>query len=102
MYPAGIGIKISKFASDYMDKHDTRSVTAGDHTYKLYTYEGKLSDIENAKVRCLRKTDSMQAKAYFVFCAPIVAWMSLLSCATMLCIGIPGNSGYFIYSVDPI
>ncbi|GGK02451.1 hypothetical protein GCM10007063_25950 [Lentibacillus kapialis] len=49
IYPAGIGIKISKFASDFMRTSDTRSVTARDHTYKLYTYEGKLSDIENAK-----------------------------------------------------
>lgn len=50
IYPKGIGIKISEFASDFMRKSDTRSVTAGDHSYKLYTYEGKLSDIENAKV----------------------------------------------------
>ncbi|GGK00680.1 transposase [Lentibacillus kapialis] len=50
IYPAGIGIKISKFASEFMQTSDTRSVTARDHTYKMYTYEGKLSDIENAKV----------------------------------------------------
>lgn len=50
IYPAGIGIKISEFASEFMQTSDTRSVTAGDHTYKLYTYEGKLSNIENAKV----------------------------------------------------
>lgn len=50
IYPPGIEIKISKFASKYMEKSDTRSVTAGDHTYKTYVYEGNLSDIENAKV----------------------------------------------------
>jgi hypothetical protein len=50
IYPAGVSIKISAFAAEYMRSTDTRSVTAGDHTYKLYTYVGKLSDIENAKV----------------------------------------------------
>lgn len=50
IYPVGIGVKISEFASKYMEKDDTRSVTAGDHTYKMYEYEGNLSDIENAKV----------------------------------------------------
>lgn len=50
IYPLGIGIKISEFASTYMRKSDTRLVTAGSHSYNLYTYEGKVSDIENAKV----------------------------------------------------
>lgn len=50
IYPSGIGIKISEFASDYIQKSDLHSVTVDGHDYKLYTYEGHLSDIENAKV----------------------------------------------------
>jgi hypothetical protein len=50
IYPAGVGIQISEFASTYMQKSDTRLVTAASQSYNLYAYEGKLSDIKNAKV----------------------------------------------------
>lgn len=33
-----------------MRKFDTRLVTIGRHSYNLYNYEDKVSDIENAKV----------------------------------------------------
>jgi hypothetical protein len=50
LYPKGIGIKVSEFASQYVKSSDLHSVTVEDHTYKVYPYEGKLSDIENVKV----------------------------------------------------
>ena len=50
MYPKGIGIKANAFASQYIEASDLRSVTVEGHDYKVYTYEGPLSDIENAKV----------------------------------------------------
>ncbi|EKN69024.1 transposase, IS4 [Schinkia azotoformans LMG 9581] len=50
IYPAGVGIKISDFASTYLESTDLRPVTVDGHTYKIYTYEGNLSDTEYAKV----------------------------------------------------
>jgi len=50
IYPHGIGIKITEFAATYLESSDLRSVTADGHSYKLYTYEGNLSDTEYAKV----------------------------------------------------
>lgn len=50
IYPKGIGIKINEFASTYLESSDLHSFTVDEHSYKLYTYEGNLSDIEYAKV----------------------------------------------------
>lgn len=50
MYPQGIGIKVSEFASTYMQSSDLHSVTVDGHHYKYYPYEGKLGKIENVKV----------------------------------------------------
>lgn len=50
IYPQGIGIKANDFASQYIQATDLHSVTVEGHDYKVFTYEGPLSDIENAKV----------------------------------------------------
>ncbi len=50
IYPIGAGIKISDFASTHLESSDLHSVTVDGHIYKLYTYEGNLSDTEYAKV----------------------------------------------------
>ncbi|MDQ0415836.1 IS701 family transposase [Mesobacillus stamsii] len=50
IYPAGIGIKLSQFISDYIQADDLRPVTVGHHRYKIYSYEGNLSDTENATI----------------------------------------------------
>lgn len=50
IYPSGVGIKISDYASTYLESTDLRPVTVDGHTYKIYTYEGNLSDTEYAKV----------------------------------------------------
>jgi SRSO17 transposase len=50
IYPMGIGIKISEFSSDYMRSSDLHSVIVGGHNYKMYPYEGKVSDVPNAKI----------------------------------------------------
>jgi hypothetical protein len=53
IYPVGIGIKITEFASQFIQKRDLHSVTVGDHKYKLFVYVGHLSDTESAKVLLL-------------------------------------------------
>jgi SRSO17 transposase len=50
IYPVGIGVKITEFAATFIDNRDLRSVTVDGHDYKVYTYEGHLSDTEYAKV----------------------------------------------------
>jgi hypothetical protein len=50
IYPAGIGIKLSKFISDYIKADVLRPVPVGHHQYKIYSYEGNLSDTENATI----------------------------------------------------
>lgn len=50
IYPTGVGIKLSDFASTYLEPTDLHPVTVDGHTYKVYTYEGNLSDTEYAKV----------------------------------------------------
>ena len=50
LYPKGIGIKTSAFASQFIRKSDLHSVTVDGHSYKVYPYEGPLSDVENVKV----------------------------------------------------
>ncbi len=50
MYPSGIGSKVSDFAKEYIRHTDLHSVTVEDHRYRVYEYEGQLSDIENVKV----------------------------------------------------
>ena len=49
IYPAGISIQVSDFAKEYIPSTDLRSVTVEDRKYKIYEYEGQLSDIENVK-----------------------------------------------------
>lgn len=50
LYPAGIGIKANQFAAEYIQSQDLHSVTVDDHTYKIYLYEGQLSDMNHVKV----------------------------------------------------
>ncbi|WP_165820778.1 IS701 family transposase [Pueribacillus theae] len=50
IYPSGIGVKISDFASTFIEATDLHSVTVDGHSYKLYSYEGNLADTEYAKV----------------------------------------------------
>nr|WP_263325081.1 transposase [Neobacillus sp. Marseille-Q6967] len=50
IYPHGIGIKISEFATKFVEESDLHSVTVNGHDFKIFTYKGHLSDTENAKV----------------------------------------------------
>jgi SRSO17 transposase len=50
IYPEGIGVKITEFASTFVDNRDLHSVTVGGHKYRIFEYEGHLSDTESAKV----------------------------------------------------
>jgi SRSO17 transposase len=51
--PSGIRMKISKFSSEYIrsSDQDLRSVTVeGQGRYRIYSYEGPVSEIENVKL----------------------------------------------------
>jgi SRSO17 transposase len=51
--PAGVRMKITKFASEYIrsSDQDLRSVTVeGQGRYRIYSYEGPVSEIENVKL----------------------------------------------------
>lgn len=51
IFPSGIRILISDFATKYIQKTDLRSVTVdGQGTYFVFAYEGPISEIENAKL----------------------------------------------------
>lgn len=49
IYPQGIKISVKEFAK-FVRKDETCPVTAGDTTYYVYRYEGKINDIENAVI----------------------------------------------------
>jgi hypothetical protein len=65
IYPVGIGIKIIEFASQFIQKRDLHSVTVGDHRYKLFVYEGHLSDTESAKVLLSWEGEFISSKTPF-------------------------------------
>ncbi|MBW8350171.1 hypothetical protein K0H71_12055 [Bacillus sp. IITD106] len=88
IYPAGIGIKLSKFISDYIQADDLHSVTVCHHRYKIYSYEGNLSDTENATVLVSWENNTNQKQNHSASSAQIAAWISLRSRATMRCDGI--------------
>ena len=50
IYPQGINISISEFASAYIQKSDSSLVTVGKDKYWMYRYEGKLNGIDDAVV----------------------------------------------------
>jgi len=50
IYPQGIHISISEFASAHIRKSDSSLVTVGKDKYWMYRYEGKLNKIANAVV----------------------------------------------------
>lgn len=50
IYPHGVGVKLSDFASTFIEATDLHSVTVDGHSYKVYSYEGNLADTEYAKV----------------------------------------------------
>ena len=50
IYPQGVGLSMSEFATMYIRKSDTNLVTVGRKKYYVYRYEGSLNGIENAVV----------------------------------------------------
>jgi hypothetical protein len=50
IYPGGIRISISEFASGFIRKSDSSLVTVGKEKYWVYRYEGKLNGIDNSVV----------------------------------------------------
>jgi hypothetical protein len=64
--PAGIRIKISEFASNYIQKSDLRSVTVENQgLYWVYQYEGPLAEIENVKVLLSWENEFSSSKTPF-------------------------------------
>lgn len=50
IYPLGVGLSISEFATTCIQKSDANLVTVGRKRYYIYRYEGSLNGIENAVV----------------------------------------------------
>jgi len=66
IYPVGIGIKVSDFASTYIRRADLHSVTVKeDAKYLVYDYEGALSDMENMRVLLCWEKKFDQAESPF-------------------------------------
>jgi len=69
LYPAGIRISVTEFASQYIQPSDLRSVTVEDRRYRIYEYEGQLSDIENVKaLLCWEGEFSPQKTPFCILC----------------------------------
>ena len=73
IYPTGMGISMNEFAGQYIQNPDLRSVTAkGKGKYRIYEYEGPISDIENAKVLLSwEKKFSQDQKPFCILCTDI-------------------------------
>lgn len=66
IYPQGIKTSVKDF-STFIRKDDTCPVTAGDSTYYVYRYEGKINDLENAVILiCWSKEDLSDTPAFIV------------------------------------
>lgn len=69
IYPAGIGIKLSQFISEHIVADVLRPVTVGHQRYKIYSYEGNLSDTENATILISWQNKyDVKAKAFCLLC----------------------------------
>lgn len=66
IYPGGIKTNIKDF-STYVRKDGTCPVTAGDNTYYVYRYEGKINDLENAVIlMCWSEADLSDKPSFIV------------------------------------
>ncbi|MFZ5351136.1 MAG: IS701 family transposase [Bacillota bacterium] len=66
IYPGGIKTNVKEFAT-HIRKNETCPVTAGDDTYYVYRYEGKINDLENAVILiCWSKKDLSDKPAFIV------------------------------------
>lgn len=70
IYPAGIGIKVSDFASTYLRRSDLRPVTVKeDAKYLVYDYEGALSEMENVRaLLCWEETFDAAVSPFCLLC----------------------------------
>ncbi|NHM33288.1 transposase [Neobacillus terrae] len=73
IYPKGVRIGISEFASRYLENADLRSVTVrGKGKYRIYEYEGPLSEIENVKLLLSWENKFIREKAPFsILCTDV-------------------------------
>ncbi|MCX7921559.1 MAG: IS701 family transposase [Clostridia bacterium] len=66
IYPGGIKTNVKEFAT-HIRKDETCPVTAGEDTYYVYRYEGKINDLENAVILiCWSKKDLSDKPAFIV------------------------------------
>lgn len=66
IYPGGIKTNIKEFSS-FVRKNETCPVTAGDHTYYVYRYEGKINDLQNAVIlMCWTEADLSDKPTFIV------------------------------------
>lgn len=62
IYPAGVWLQVKQFAT-YLNEKDTDLVTVGQEQYRVYRYEGALTDIESGVVvMCWPANEPMEAK----------------------------------------
>lgn len=66
IYPGGIKTNVKEFAS-LVRSSETCPVTAGEDTYYVYRYEGKINDLENTVILiCWSKKDLSNKPAFIV------------------------------------
>ncbi len=66
IYPGGIKTGVKGFSA-FISKEETCPVTAGDNTYYVYRYEGKINDLENAVILiCWSKADLSDKPAFIL------------------------------------
>lgn len=66
IYPGGIKTNVKKFSA-FVRKDETCPVTAGDNTYYVYRYEGKINDLENTVILfCWSKKDLSDDPTYII------------------------------------
>ncbi len=66
IYPGGIKTGVKGFSA-FISKEETCPVTAGDDTYYVYRYEGKINDLENAVILiCWSKADLSDKPAFIL------------------------------------
>jgi len=65
IYPGGIKTNVKEFAS-FIRSNETCPVTAGDDTYYIYRYEGKINDLENAVILICWSKKNLSDKPAFI------------------------------------
>lgn len=69
-YPAGIRLKLSEFVQ-YITDSDLDLVTVKGKKYKVYRYEGKMNNLENAVILITWDANSPNAEPKYLLCSDV-------------------------------